>query len=84
MKDILTTAFGMVLFNDATASEQTLAGIGTGLFGGMAYSYFSYCDMKKEAFAKEVITFLAHAEIVDVLPAGGRRMLKFSFLLFFA
>ena len=45
MKDILTTALGMMIFDDAPASTQTLTGIGIGLCGGMAYSYFSYFDM---------------------------------------
>lgn len=54
MKDILTTALGMMLFNDVSAKGQTLAGIGVGLLGGMAYSYFAYCDMITESAAKQV------------------------------
>ena len=51
MKDILTTALGIMLFGDSDTSRQALAGIGAGLVGGMAYSYFSYCDMNQEPVA---------------------------------
>ena len=61
MKDILTTAFGMMLFGDSNTSGQALAGFGAGLVGGMAYSYFSYCDMNKDSAACKVTALVALA-----------------------
>ena len=63
MKDILTTAFGMMLFGDFGTSRQTLAGIGAGLLGGMAYSYFSYCDMSRAPVASKVTAHVARASV---------------------
>ena len=62
MKDILTTALGMMLFGDANTSGQALVGIGAGLLGGMAYSYFSYCDISREPHTKKVTALVALAQ----------------------
>ena len=67
LKDILTTAFGMMLFGDFDISGQTLAGIGAGLLGGMAYSYFSYCDMSRAPIASKVTAHVALSSVCKCL-----------------
>ena len=64
MKDIFTTAIGMMLFDDVSISGQTLAGIGVGLLGGMAYSYFSICDIDTKSVPTQVIRILREQTVL--------------------
>ncbi|GAB4824177.1 hypothetical protein N2152v2_011223 [Parachlorella kessleri] len=49
MKDILTTALGMVLFGDVRYSALNVGGITLGLLGSVAYSVVSYLESTRAA-----------------------------------
>ena len=46
MKDIITTGFGMVMFDDVTFSGKNFFGVCIGLVGGISYSFLSYYQEK--------------------------------------
>lgn len=46
MKDILTTALGMVLFSDVRYSALNVGGILLGLLGSISYSTVSYLESR--------------------------------------
>ena len=51
VKDIATTALGLVLFGDVLVSGRNLAALGVGLMGGVCYAAVGYAESTRAAAA---------------------------------
>ena len=66
----MTTALGIILFDDVQLNQQMLLGIAIGLSGGILYSYFSYSDMLKTNETQEVSSAYLTTEMMCPIQKG--------------